>query len=152
MVALPLGPDVRALIVATPEYFDKYGVPEDPADLARHTCLNSRTASHGDLYRWSLKPGDRPLDVAVRGHVTVNHGPTLIKAVLSGLGLAMLIEPAVRDHLSAGRLLACLQPFCPLWAGYHIHYPSRRQKSAALTAFIDHLREATCRPANQRPP
>ncbi|MBQ2262126.1 MAG: LysR family transcriptional regulator [Loktanella sp.] len=140
MVAVPLGPDISTVIVASLDYFARHGVPEDPADLSRHACLNYRTASHGDLYRWGLRRGTKSLDVDVSGPVITNDGATLIDAAREGIGLAMVIEPLVRDDLAAGRLIACLAPFCPTWAGYHIYYPSRRQKSAALTALVDHLR------------
>ena len=72
---------------------------------------------------------------------TSNHAPTIIEAALSGLGLACTFAPLVDGHLKAGALETCLEPFCVGWSGYHIYYPDRRQKSAALGALIDALRQ-----------
>ena len=39
LVALPLSPDNRRVLCASPEYFARHGVPETPVDLRRHNCL-----------------------------------------------------------------------------------------------------------------
>ena len=43
-------------------------------------------------------------------------------------------------HVAAGRLVRVLEDWCPIWQGYHLYYPSRRQSSRALTLLIDTLR------------
>ena len=32
----------RTLVVATPEYWSRHGIPKQPSDLARHTCAGIR--------------------------------------------------------------------------------------------------------------
>lgn len=49
MSAVPLGPDLRAVVIGSPAYFARRGRPEQLEDLADHACLNYRQASHGDL-------------------------------------------------------------------------------------------------------
>jgi len=140
MVAVPVGPDVSAAIVAAPAYFRRKGRPVRLEDLAAHGCINFRTASHGDVYRWMFRDGARTVDVPVEGAVIVNDAPVMIEAALAGLGLAYIFEPHVAGHLASGRLETCLETFCPVWSGYHLYYPSRHQKSAALAALVEHLR------------
>lgn len=140
MIALPLGGDLRAAIVAAPDYFARFGKPRQVDDLANHACLNFRMATHGDLYRWRLSPGEKSLDVSVGGSLTVNDAPVMIEAAMAGLGLAYTLEPHVRRQLEDGRLESCLEEACPIWEGYRLYYPSRTQKSAALAALIDHLK------------
>jgi DNA-binding transcriptional LysR family regulator len=36
MVAVALTPDIRQLIVATPDHFARYGIPQTPDDLLHH--------------------------------------------------------------------------------------------------------------------
>lgn len=43
-------------------------------------------------------------------------------------------------HIEAGRLVRVLDDWMPLFAGYHLYYPSRRQNSPAFSALIDALR------------
>jgi DNA-binding transcriptional LysR family regulator len=140
MVAVPISPDVRALVVAAPDYLSRRGRPQQLEDLADHDCLNYRTASFGDLFRWRFQQGGRNLETAVEGQVIVNDGAVLIEAALAGLGLAYVFEPLVATHLAAGRLESCLEEFSPVWSGYHLYYPSRKQKSSALAALLNHLR------------
>jgi DNA-binding transcriptional LysR family regulator len=139
MSAVPLGPDLRAVVTGSPDYFARRGVPKRLEDLADHACLNYRLASHGDLFRWPFRQGERRVEIAVKGQLITDDADTMIEAALSGQGLTYLFEPFVSEHLAAGRLQTCLEEFCPLWSGYHLYYPGRRQKSAALAALIDYL-------------
>jgi hypothetical protein len=43
-------------------------------------------------------------------------------------------------HITNGRLKRVLADCCPLYSGYHLYYPSRRQPSAALTLLVEALR------------
>ncbi|WP_054311275.1 LysR family transcriptional regulator [Mesorhizobium sp. 1M-11] len=140
MVAVPVGPDIRAAIVAAPSYYARRGHPDRPDDLGAHDCLNYRTASHGDLFRWMFRQDERNIEVPVVGAAVFNDAPVMIEAALAGLGLAYTFEPHVAEHLISGRLSTCLERFCPVWSGYHLYYPSRHQKSAALSALAKLLR------------
>lgn len=140
MVAVPIGPDARAAVVASPDYFTRYPKPLSPHDLARHDCINFRMASASNIFRWRFWDNGRPLDVKVDGTLTVNDGDILEDAALAGQGLAYIFEDQVTNHLRSGRLLRCLEDWCPPSPGYHLYYPTRRQKPAALTALIDMLR------------
>lgn len=139
MSAMPLGPDLRAVVIGSPEYFARRGVPKCIEDLANHACLNYRHASHGDLFRWSFRQGERRIEMAVNGPLVTDDAHTLIEAALAGQGLSYLFEPFVSEHLASGRLQVCLEEFCPLWSGYHLYYPGRHQKSPALAALVEYL-------------
>lgn len=140
MIAVPVSPDIDAVIVAAPAYYARKGRPRGVEDLAAHDCLSYRTASHGDIYRWMLRHGVRTVEVSTAGPAIFNDAAVMIEAALAGLGLAYVFEPHVADHLASCRLEPCLREFCPTWSGYHLYYPSRSQKSAALAALVDLLR------------
>lgn len=139
MSAIPLGPDLRAVVVGSPDYFARRGTPRQLEDLAHHACLNYRQPSRGDLFRWSFRQGERRVEMAVKGPFITNDVHVMTGAALAGQGLTYMFEPFVAEHLAAGRLRTCLEPFCPLWSGYHLYYPGRHQKSAALAALVDYL-------------
>ncbi len=145
MSALPLGPDLRAVVIGSPDYFARRGVPKRLEDLSDHACLNYRHASHSDLFRWSFRQGERRIEMAVKGQLIADDAHVLIEAALAGQGLIYLFEPFVSEHLAAGRLQSCLEKFCPLWSGYHLYYPGRHQKSAALAALVDYLKSRKLR-------
>lgn len=140
MIAVPIGRDARAAVVATPSYFERYPKPDSPHDLHMHDCINFRMASAGNIFRWQFWENGRSLEVKVDGALTVNDGDALEAAVTRGLGLAYIFEDQVAHHLTSGRLVRCLDAWCPSLPGYHLYYPTRRQKTPALTALIDILR------------
>jgi DNA-binding transcriptional LysR family regulator len=142
MSVLPLGPDLRAVVVGSPEYFARRGTPDRLEDLSDHACLSYRQPSHDDLFRWSFRQGERRVDMSVGGPFITNDVHVMIEAALCGQGLTYLFEPMVSEHLASGRLQTCLEPFCPKWSGYHLYYPGKHQKSAALTALVDFIQSS----------
>jgi len=140
MVAVRVGPDVRAAVVASPAYLASHGTPETPGDLTRHRCVNYRTTSSRGLYPWWFERQGRSIEVRVEGAVTLNDGDAILSAALDGLGIAYTFRDKVQDHLASGRLVSLLEDWCPAFPGYHIYHPSRRHTPPALAALIQALR------------
>ncbi len=78
----------------------------------------------------------------VEGSVVVINDPELVvSAVLEGVGVAYLYEEYVASLVAEGRLVSLLEKsVLPITDGFFLFYPSRRQNSAALRAFIEFLR------------
>ncbi len=140
MVAVPLGPSLRGLIVATPAYLAARGIPQHPQELVAHECVRFRFAS-GHLYKWQFERDGKALDIDVPGRLTLDEQSTILQAVLDDLGLAYVLEDAARPHLDSGRLQAVLEDWSPPFAGFVLYYPRQRQMSSALRAFVDMLRD-----------
>ncbi|MFY1905383.1 LysR family transcriptional regulator [Achromobacter xylosoxidans] len=141
MIAVRVGPDMRFALVATKGYFAKNPPPKTPHDLIHHRCVNLRLATHGGLYAWEFqKKGGREFTVRVDGRLVVNGIYEVLDGALAGFGLAYVPEPMVEPHLAKGRLVRILEDWCPLWTGYHLYYPSRRQPSQAMKLLIEELR------------
>lgn len=66
MIAVRVSPDLRPVIVGSPEYFNSHARPKSPRDLLRDRCINFRHGSAG-LYRWEFEKGRKSLSVAVNG-------------------------------------------------------------------------------------
>jgi DNA-binding transcriptional LysR family regulator len=140
MIAVRIGPDLRMAVVGTEAYFRKTPQPKRPQDLVSHTCINLRLPTHGGLYAWEFAKGGREIKVRVDGQFTFNGTFQMLNAALSGFGLAYVPEDLVRPHVAKGRLKRVLEDWCPLYAGYHLYYPSRRQPSAAFALLVEALR------------
>jgi DNA-binding transcriptional LysR family regulator len=140
MIAVPIGPDMRMAVVATPEYFGRHGKPKTPQQLTEHNCINLRLPTHGGVYTWEFDRDGRDLRVRVEGQIVVGTGPAVLTAALAGLGLAYLPEDEVSTYIVDGRLVRVLAKWCEPFAGYHLYYPSRRQHSAAFSVLIGALR------------
>lgn len=141
MIAVRLGPDERFALVATKGYFAKHPAPKTPHDLVDHQCVNLRLPTHGGLYAWEFaKKGGRGLKVRVSGQLTFNGIYDVLEASLAGFGLCYVPEAMALPYIAKGRLVRVLEAWCPLWSGYHLYYPSRRQPSLAMRLFIDAVR------------
>lgn len=140
MVAVRIGPDLRVAVVGAPSYFATRARPRTPQDLAQHQCINLRLPTAGAFYAWELAKAGRELRVRVEGRLAFNNAAMLLRAALSGFGLACVLEDEAAALLDAGRLVRVLADWCPPFSGYHLYYPSRRQPSAAFAVLVDALR------------
>lgn len=140
MIAVRISPDMPTTLVGSPAYFAKHPLPKKPEDLTEHACINLRLPTYGGLYAWEFKKGKRKLHVRVDGQLIVNGVPQLIKGALAGLGLAFTIKDVAQEHIDAGRLIPVLEDWCPIFPGFHLYYPTRRQSSPAFTLIVDALR------------
>ena len=139
MVAVRLSPPFRMVVVGSPQYFERTARPESPDDLRHHACLRLRR-SNGAMAPWSLTGHDHTVEIAVSGPLIVNDYPTMLGAVIEGIGLAQVPEPLADGPMKAGRLEVVLEPFAPLTPGVFLYYPDRRQILPKLRAFIDHVK------------
>ncbi len=140
MVALPLTPPFRFVVVGSPAYFAEMGRPRRPEDIGRHRCIGFRHQPRGALYRWEFEEGERAFDIAVDAAAIVNDSDANIRLAVMGLGLAYVAEPLVEAELADGRLKAVLTAFSPGSPGMFLYYPSRAQALPKLRALVDFLR------------
>lgn len=140
MIAVRIGPDMRMAVVGSPSYFARLKQPQTPQDLTAHDCINIRLPTYGGLYAWEFEKDGRELKVRVEAKLVFNNIALRLNAALAGIGLAYLPEDQVLLHIEQGRLVRVLPDWCPPFPGYHLYYPSRRQRSPALSLLVDALR------------
>ncbi|USI73468.1 LysR family transcriptional regulator [Sphingomonas morindae] len=145
MIAVRIGPDMRMAAVASPAYFAGREPPATPHALAAHACINLRFPTHGGLYAWEFERHGRALTVRVAGQLIVNDIVLARQAARDAAGIAYLPEEYVRDDMAEGRLVRVLADWCPPFPGYYLYYPSRRQRSPALSVLIEALRYSSQR-------
>jgi DNA-binding transcriptional LysR family regulator len=145
MVALPISPRMRQVVVGAPGYFARHPVPNTPQELIGHDCIGFRKAS-GRLYAWEFTDprrlaGKRDFDIQVEGRLIFNDSSLARLAALDGLGLAQLFEWEIIEDVAAGRLQRVLDDWLQPFDGWYIYYPAREQMAPKLRVFIDFLRE-----------
>jgi len=139
MVAVPLTPPLRLIVVGSPDYFAAHSPPQHTDDLRRHACLRWRR-SNGALALWSFNDNGQTIEIAVSGPLIANDFPTMLGGAIEGMGLSQLPEPMAAERLRAGQLMHVLEPFAPVIPGVFLYYPNRRQITPKLRAFIDHVK------------
>lgn len=140
MIAVPIGPKLRMLVVGAPDYLARHPAPVTPHDLADHVCINYRMPTLGGLYAWEFEKDGRETNVRVSGQVTFNSMALVERAAVAGLGLAMMMQDEVAPLIAEGRLVSVLDDWTPPFDGYHLYYPSRRQPTPAFALLVNALR------------
>jgi len=140
MIAVPIGPPLRMIVVGAPGYFADRPVPKTPNDLADHVCINFRLPTLGGLYAWEFEKGGRGQNVRVSGQLIFNNMGLVQRAVLAGMGLAFMMADDLEPLLADGRLVSVLDDWTPPFDGYHLYYPSRRQPTPAFALLVNALR------------
>lgn len=140
MIAVRVGPDLRTIVVATPDYFSRIPPPVSPYDLDRHACINYRLTTSGGLLPWEFQHEGKDIKVKPSGPLVVNDGALAAAAIRAGAGLGYIMEQDVTEDLASGRLVQVLADWCPPFPGCFLYHSSRRQSPPALRALIDALR------------
>jgi DNA-binding transcriptional LysR family regulator len=74
----------RWLVVASPAYWVRHGVPSHPSELAGHPCMLFRTPYGEVIRRWIFERGSERVEVEVDGWLTGDHRAALDAPVFEG--------------------------------------------------------------------
>lgn len=96
---------------------------------------------NGELYRWHFEKKGQSVQIDAEGPITLDEASLSRIAALDGVGIGFFMEADVRDDIASGRLAQMLEDWTPPLAPLSLYYPSRRNPSAAFTAFIELARE-----------
>ena len=140
MIAVPILPTIRSLVVGAPAYFVGRERPAAPTDLMRHQCIRARMGS-GKLYRWEFQKRGQVVLIDAPGFLTLDESGLMLEAALAGAGLAYIGEPSAAEHIAAGRLEVVLADWTPPYPGLSLYFAGRRHIPARLRALIDLIRE-----------
>jgi len=138
MVAVRLSADLRLALVGSPGYFAAHKAPKVPQDLKDHSCIGFRFRS--GMYRWEFEKGKRSVTVNPQGSLSFDDSELVIQAVLQGIGIGMAMEHSLLPMIKAGQLVQVMRDWCPVFPGYFLYYPTRRNQPGALAALISALR------------
>lgn len=136
LVARKLAPD-RRIVVASPEYLEKFGTPKHPQDLANHECIILM-----GMDNWVFKTSDSALSVRTSGRFRTDNGDAMRDATIDGLGISINSIWSVYQQLQRGELVEILPDYplamdASIWAVY----PSSRLIALKVRAFIDYFAE-----------
>jgi DNA-binding transcriptional LysR family regulator len=144
MIAMPLGPHRRHVVVGAPSYFANRPRPIVPVDLMDHECIRTRYPS-GTLYRWEFERRGEAMRIDVPGSLTLDAPDMIAQASRAGIGLAYVGEWMVADDIASGTLVEVLSEWTPSYPGYCLYYPGRRHMAGSLRAFVDLAHEIVSR-------
>ncbi|EKE76782.1 LysR family transcriptional regulator [Gallaecimonas xiamenensis] len=129
----------RSVLVASPDYLARRGVPQTPADLLAHSCLHYRFPNSGKLEPWALRRTAGEPELTLPTSMICNNIETRLCFALQGLGIAYLPAFSVREPLADGRLRTVLADYAERSGVFHVLWPASKHPSPKIRAFIDFL-------------
>lgn len=139
----------RRVVVASPAYLKRHGVPAHPEDLTAHDCLTFGT--YGNQARgWAFTVDGKAVSVRVSGTLECNDGAVLRDWALAGRGLAWRSLWEVGDDLRSRRLRSVLDEFAAPPNAIYAVFPQRRHLPLRVRMFIDYLKNTYGNPAYWR--
>jgi DNA-binding transcriptional LysR family regulator len=130
----------KRLVLGTPEYFDRAGLPVTPDELKTHQAVVY--AGAGAANSWTFRRNGASKSIALKEHILMTAAEGTREAVLAGLGIAIASEWMFRPELQNGNVIVALPdwtlPPVDLWAVF----PTGRRASAKARAFADFVETA----------
>jgi DNA-binding transcriptional LysR family regulator len=131
---------VRSVLVASPDYVARRGLPGRPADLAGHDTIFGTSRSGG--LEWRFGPSSRGPVVRIAPRLLVNEVEAQLLAARSGRGIARVLSYQVVEDFAAGTLLRLLPQFEPAALPVQLVTQGGGQMAPKVGAFLDHATAA----------
>jgi DNA-binding transcriptional LysR family regulator len=135
LIARRLATD-SVVVVGSPEYFRRHGIPQTLSDLEQHVSL--RFSWEAEHPRWRFRGAKRRGGLALKGSLVATDASVIRDAAILGLGVASLPSHVVAEEVRAGRLVRVLErtrvPDLPI----NVVYPERTLPARArkLVEFL----------------
>ncbi|MDQ0563155.1 DNA-binding transcriptional LysR family regulator [Rhizobium mesoamericanum] len=128
----------RRILVASPDYLSRNGVPKTLADLDGHKGIFYTNRGVAD---WRFQTPDGAIVVRSSQAVGMNNGDMIRDAAAAGLGIALLPAFIAGPAISSGELQEIDVGYRPEAEFIYMAHPEGRNPSAKLRAVADHLRK-----------
>lgn len=127
---------MRRLLVASPSYLRRAGVPRRPGELSRHEWVRFSGLAGGDTQQVGSA------QIAFTPTFVANNAVVLKGALLGGLGVGLVTQWLVERELKSGRLVEVLPRHPVRDLDVSVVLPSPRLVPARVRAFIEALERA----------
>ncbi|MET0280213.1 MAG: LysR family transcriptional regulator [Steroidobacteraceae bacterium] len=142
MVAVPIGPVQRRLVVASPQFLSSVQAPDAPQDLLGYPCIRQRLAGKGRFFEWAFHARRQAITVDVQGPLIFDEMRSVLNAARLGCGFAYVFEQFAASELRRGDVVPVLERFSPATEAFYLYYPARTLMSGKLRAFLEFMRAA----------
>ncbi len=141
--------ETRSILLASPDYLVRCGVPAHPSELMAHNCL-LYLGNHADSWtfvRSGRKKSDEKLGVNISGSLKANNSEVLREALQAGLGIGLLPDFSVRPSPTT-----CHPPLVQVLPDWQVQgffggriyalRPWSPQVPKAVQCLVGHLRDS----------
>lgn len=128
---------IRRVVVASPAFLRRHGVPRHPRELAKAPCVRF---SGVDGSHWLFREGGRGFSVTVQGPLECNLAAPMLEACAAGLGFGRCLSYQAAALVQARRLRVVLADYEVEPWPVSITYPSARLLPSRTRAFVEWLK------------
>ncbi|MBN3757524.1 LysR family transcriptional regulator [Paraburkholderia sp. Tr-20389] len=119
------------LVLGTPAYFDRVGMPQAPIDLEQHEAIiYSQLPS-----AWTFTRDGAEASVSMRGRARLSAAEGIREAVLSGLGLTVASNWMFTPELASGAVISVLPEWSLPAVDAYAVFPTGRMATAKARTF-----------------
>jgi len=129
---------IRRLVVASPDWLRRHGVPKHPRDLLNANCV--RITDHSPTWGPFNDQG-KPLRLAVSGNLEFNQIAPAVAACAAGAGFGSFFSYQVAPFLKNKQLRTVLEDFEPPRRPINIVYPHARLLPMRTRVFIEWMKQ-----------
>lgn len=134
LIARKIG-SIRMLLCASPEFIERHGQPESPADLQSLPCVFDTNFRQGN--RWSFTLDGKSVEIAPNIIARVNSAVAAARMATAGLTVTYAPDFAVNADIERGALVEILSDYCQTNVPINIIYPHRKHLSAKVSTFLE---------------
>ena len=129
---------VPRILVASPEYLAKRGIPRSPEELASHDALIHDQSISGQSTISMFKAGVAQT-VTLHGRVRIDSAPGILAAAVAGLGIANVTTVMSAQERKDGSLIQLFHDYDLQPLNAFAVFPSGRRPSAKVLTLTAHL-------------
>jgi DNA-binding transcriptional LysR family regulator len=118
-------------LVASPAYLARHGTPRTPEELLTHDAINRINDE------WPLTTRHGVVNLRPRARFTADNGAALVPAALAGLGIALLPDFLIADHVASGALVIVMPDHPMPEAGVYVVRPPGGSAPCKVRVLID---------------
>ncbi|MEB7566536.1 LysR family transcriptional regulator [Enterobacter mori] len=129
--------DAALLLVASPAYLHRTGVPQTLDELQQHRCLPFIMPRTGRIAPWVFRDDGRDVDWLPRSTFEISDDVLgVVSLAEQGMGICQSYEFIVRDRIARGQLVEVLPHLRGRSRPFSVIFAPHRRQSAATRAMI----------------
>lgn len=134
--------ETRRVLVASPDYVERHGLPMQVADLHDHALIAYDNFTQNGEWRFG---GERRSAIRFEPRLLTNSVDVAIDAAIAGAGITRALSYQVDEHVAAGGLVYLLPKEDPPAVPISLLFQASRARAPNVRAFVDAMRAARSR-------
>ena len=132
--------DAELVLVATPGYLKRAGIPTTPEQLLQHDCIQFELPSTGRRIPWPLHVDGEVVELATTGGYCCSDDVLgIVTLARGGAGVVQTYRYIVAEDIRRGTLVELMPQFGGTSRPFILLYPHARHLSQRVRAFVDFL-------------